>query len=231
MPENLPTLVATEWHQGFPYNRWSDGRLLPVVRGGDGSGGGGDAGDDGDAGGEGGDGGSDAGGEEDLGEKGKKALAAERDARSQAERARKAAEKEASDLKARLAKFEEATKSEQEKLLEAARKEAADATRSELTAELHQERVVAAIIRAASGKFVDPQDAVDKLAAKIEVGDDGRPDEKAVASAIEQLLKDKPHLAVVTQKGHGSADQGTRKNGQQKPATLSDAVAARYAGT
>jgi hypothetical protein len=30
------TIVRTETHSGFPYVRWSDGTLLPVVRGGDG---------------------------------------------------------------------------------------------------------------------------------------------------------------------------------------------------
>lgn len=34
--ENLPNLIGMEWHGGYPYNRFSDGRLLPVVRGGDG---------------------------------------------------------------------------------------------------------------------------------------------------------------------------------------------------
>ena len=224
MPEDL--LIGTEWHGGRLYNRWSCGRLLPVLRGGDGSG------DDGS-----GDGSDDASDDDgagddkdaDLGEGGKRALAAEREARAKAERDRKAADKRAKAAEARLAELEGASKTDQEKALEAARNEAAEAVRAEVTAELHGERIQSALIRAASGKLADPQDAVVYLKDKIEVGDDGRPDQKAVASAIEQLLKDKPYLAPAA-KGHGSADQGTRKNGGGKPATLTDAIAAHYGG-
>lgn len=228
MPEDLPTHAGVEWHAGRPYHRWSDGRLLPVVRGGDGT----EDGEGGGAGDGGGDGNDEAADETDteLGEKGKRALAAERDARAKAERDRKAAEKRAKDLEDRLAKIEGESKSEHEKAVEAARREAADAARTEMTAELHAERIEAALIRAASGKLADPHDAVRFLKETIEVGDDGRPDSKAVASAIEQLLKDKPYLAPSTAtNGRGSADQGTRKNGRQKPATLTDAIAGHYA--
>lgn len=228
MPPENPTIVGTELVRGLPWLRWSDGRLLPVLRGGDGPvflapp----DPDPDPDP-----DPNPDPDPDKDLGEGGKRALAAEREARSKAERDRKASDARAKAAEARLAELEGASKTDQEKAVEAARKEAADAARSELTAQLNAERIESALIRAASAKLADPQDAVVHLKDKIEVGDDGRPDQKAVASAIEQLLKDKPYLAAATRNSHGSADQGAKKNGQQKPATLSDAVAARYAGT
>lgn len=172
---------------------------------GDGDGGGGDGGDDGGDGGDGGD-------PPDLGEAGKRALAAERQARADAEAARKAADKKAKDLEKRLADLEGASKTEHEKALDAARQEAADAAKAEVQAELHQERVESAIIRAASGKLADPQDAVVHLAAKIEVGDDGRPDAKKVASAIDRLLEQKPYLKADGAKPPkpGSFDGGAR---------------------
>lgn len=166
----------------------------------------------------------------DLGDAGKKALDAERARARNEEKARKASEKRASDLEAELAKFREQNQSEQEKAIEAARKEAADAARSEVQSELHKERIESALIRAASNKLTDPRDAVVYLAGELEVGADGRPDEKAVASAIEQLLKDKPYLASGANKVNGSADQGARDRTKAKPGDLTSAIAAHYSG-
>lgn len=168
--------------------------------------------------------------ESGLGDAGKKALRAERDRASAADKARKASDKRAADLEAELTKIRDGNKSEQEKALEAARKEAADAVRAEVTSELHRERVESALIRAAANKLTDPRDAVIHLAEGVDVGDDGRPDEKAVASAIEQLLKDKPYLASGAGKPGGSLDQGARDPSKQKPGDLTSAIAARYGG-
>lgn len=66
---------------------------------------------------------------------------------------------------------------------------------------------------AATGKLADPKDALAFLdLSKFEVDDDGQVDEDEVAEAIEQLLKDKPHLAAATAKRfQGSGDGGARK--------------------
>jgi hypothetical protein len=173
--------------------------------GGDGDDGGGDdgAGDGGDDG---------AGGDPpDLGEAGKRALAAERQARADADAARKAADKRAKDLEKRLADLEGATKTDQEKALDAAREEARNEVKAELQTELHRERIEGAILRAAAGKLTDPNDAVVHLAAKTDVGEDGRPDPKKVEAAIARLLTQKPYLAVGAKPRPGSFDGGVRE--------------------
>lgn len=170
--------------------------------------------DDGGEGGDAGDGGTD--GDEtdpaDLGEKGKLALAAERQARADADKARKAAEKKAKDLEAQLAAASEGTKTEHEKAIEAARKEAAAAAKAELGAELAKERIANALVRAAAGVLDDPNDAVIFLAEKVEVDDDGKVDQKKVAAMVAKLAEQKPGLAANANRkpGTGSFDGGAR---------------------
>jgi len=90
------------------------------------------------------------------------------------------------------------------------------------------ERILKAEVRAAAaGKLTDPADALRFLdLSALEVGADGEVDGKAVASAIEDLVKNKPYLAA--QGGarfQGSADGGTRK--ETRPAQLTRADLAR----
>jgi hypothetical protein len=127
---------------------------------------------------------------EELGEAGKRALDAER-------RRAKQAEKELKEVSSRLASFEEASKSEHEKALDAARKEA----RAEAIREA-SERVAASEVRAvAATALADPEDATRFLTVSDFVTDEGEVDRKAITSAIDRLIKDKPYLAKTAKAG------------------------------
>lgn len=127
----------------------------------------------------------------------KKALVAER-------AARKAADAEATRLKAEIAAKD---KSAEEIELDRAREQA----RAEVTAKAN-ERVLKAELRAqATGKLADPADALAFIdLTQFEVDDDGRVDGDALTEAITDLLKRKPHLAVPTgaSRPTGSGDGG-----------------------
>jgi hypothetical protein len=80
------------------------------------------------------------------------------------------------------------------------------------------ERILKAELRAASaGKLADPKDALLFLdITKFEVGTDGEVDSDAIASAIDDLVKNKPYLAAQGEKRfQGGADGGAR-NGSEK---------------
>lgn len=85
--------------------------------------------------------------------------------------------------------------------------------RKQALAEANARIVRAEIKAAAAGKLADPTDAVAFIdASEIDVDDDGNVDEDAIADAIADLLKKKPHLAVQDGKRFkGSADGGARK--------------------
>ena len=137
-----------------------------------------------------------------LGEAGKKALDAERTERRKAE-------KRAKDLDAELAKFREASMSEQEKAVEAARREAA----AQAIATVNQRILKAEIRAAAGGRLADPEDAVRFLDLdEFTIGEDGEIDQKAVLAAVDRLLKMKPYLAASATRPAGDADQGARGN-------------------
>jgi hypothetical protein len=153
-------------------------------------------------------------GDVDLGDAGKKALADERKAAKAARAAEKAASQRAAELEKQLADLAEANQTEAEKALKKAREEAAEAARAEVVTELHRERLTNALLTAASGKLADPEDAVVHLLPQVEVDSAGQPDRKAIASAVDGLLKMKPHLKA--NRINGSADSGPRGDG--KPA-------------
>lgn len=73
----------------------------------------------------------------------------------------------------------------------------------------------AEVRRAATGRLADPADALAFVDLdQFEVGDDGDVDEDEIASAIDDLLKKKPHLAAAQgqqARFQGGADQGARK--------------------
>src|SRR5688500_11354240 len=147
----------------------------------------------------------------DLGEKGEKALKAERDARKSAEKARKAADKELSDLKAKLAELEEGTKADHEKELEKVRSETKAEADKEATAKVRERIVRSEVKAAAAGKLADPADAIRLLDLdEFDVDDDGDVDDKAIEKAIAQLLKEKPYLAAEPKPKGGSGDNGAR---------------------
>ena len=135
-----------------------------------------------------------------LGDAGKKALDAER-----AERRK--AEKRAKELDAELAKLREASMSEQEKAVEAARREA----REEALRSVNQRLIAAEVRAAAGGRLADPEDAVRFLDLdQFPVSDDGEIDRKAIADALDGLVKQKPYLAAGATRPAGDADQGAR---------------------
>lgn len=150
-----------------------------------------------------------------LGDAGKKALDAMK-AKWQTERdARKA-------LAARLAELEKGKPAEAgEPDLQKLRDEA----KAEARTESLRERVLDKIEAKAARLFADPEDAVALLGRRVDdFIDDGKLDADAIAEAIADLLKKKPHLAAAAQGGKrftGSADGGTR-NGSTRPAQLTE---------
>jgi hypothetical protein len=183
------------WVQPYRINPWSP--VLYANGGGDG-GQGGDGGGSGKGGqGDGGSGGAGDGGSGDgddkLGEGGKKALQAERDARA-------TAEKRVAELEAKLTP--KPTEKPRDKGgdkgdatppdVEAIKKE----IREEITADSNARLIKAEVKAAAAGKLADPSDAPRFIdLTKLKVGADGEVDAKAVKKAIDDLLKDKPYLA------------------------------------
>lgn len=119
------------------------------------------------------------------------------------------------DAVKRLAEIEEASKSEQEKAVTAAKAEADKAARAEVT-ERYQRRIVTAEVKAAAGgKLADPADAVRLLdLAQFDLDENDEVDGKAVAKAIDDLLKAKPYLAAKQSKAGGDAGQGPREEAE-----------------
>lgn len=140
---------------------------------------------------------------DDLGDAGKRALEAER-------ASRRAAEKRARDFEAELTRIRESSMSEQEKAVEAARREA----RAEAGKAFNTRLVQAEMRAAAAGKLSDPEDAIRFLDLEtFAVDDDGQVDNKAIAKALDELLKAKPYLAASATRPTGTADQGARGSG------------------
>lgn len=135
---------------------------------------------------------------EPLGETGKKALEAEREAR-------KTAEKQARAAAAELEKFRKAAMSDQEKAIVEAREQGAtEATKAA------GERLAAAEIRAAlTGVVPDPAAIVEDLALGRYVGDDGEPDPAAI-----KKLRDKYEALGAARKVPG-VPAGPRGNGKE----------------
>lgn len=158
-------------------------------------------------------------GEEDLGDKGKKALDAMKAERNQYKQQLRELRKEVEALKAPKPKEGE------EPNADAIRAEAEKAATEKANA-----RIVRAEIRAAAaGKLADPTDAALFIdASKFEVDENGEVDEEEIADAIADLLTRKPHLAAGTATGRfqGTADQGARKQ-PPRPSQLSRADLAK----
>ncbi|WP_327724363.1 hypothetical protein [Streptomyces europaeiscabiei] len=219
-------LQAVGWRKARPGE--DEGELYPIwpILGGapdedddgqdddgtDDNGDGDDDGQDDDAGekGEGGDAEDDADpeGADQLGDKGKRALASmkgkwrkERDQRK--------------ELEQKLAAKDGADETEQ-----ARRKTEADAVARA------NARILKAEIRAAAkGRLNDPKDALTFLdLGQFEVGEDGEIDSEEIEEAIEDLLKNKPYLAAATAKRfQGTGDGGAaRKASRPKQLTKQD---------
>jgi hypothetical protein len=129
----------------------------------------------------------DPAGAEALGDPGKKALDAMKQARNEARQQAQQAQTELAALKAAA----EGREAEHKAELERQRIEADALGKA-------NERILKAEIRAAAaGKLADPSDALRYLdLADFEVGADGDVDTAAVTGAIEALAKSKPYLAA-----------------------------------
>lgn len=128
----------------------------------------------------------------------------------------------------RLAEIEEANKSETEKAITAARREAEEAVR----AEVRRDRVLDRVEVLAAKGFADAEDARLHMAGRVNefVGKDGQIDAEAIQSALTQLLKDKPHLAVPGDgRPHGNVDQGVRSSTRSEPEPGLGRLRAAYA--
>lgn len=123
--------------------------------------------------------------DEALGDAGKAALKAERTRAAAAERQAKALQKQLDEIVA-------ANATEGEKAIAKAK----DEGRAEVLSTVN-ERVLRAEVKAvAGGKLADPADAVKLLdLSQFTVGDDGNVDTKAISTAIDELVKEKPYLA------------------------------------
>lgn len=165
----------------------------------------------------------------DLGDAGKAALAAERKAAADAERARKAADAARTKAEAELAKLKAAQQTDAEKALEEARNTA----KAEALAPA-KARVLEAELRAAAvGKLADPSDAVRyrDLVTLPDVTDDLDVDTAALGKAVADLLKAKPHLAAKPT-SPGSADGGARTTSTvPTDASPTSRMAAAYASS
>jgi hypothetical protein len=118
--------------------------------------------------------------EDALGDAGKRALAEER-------AARKAAEKLAAEQAAKLKEFEDAQKTEAEKLAD----RAAEAEKREQAATA---RAVKAEIKALADGFADRGDAALYLGDLGQYVKDGEVDTEAITAALGRVLEAKPHL-------------------------------------
>ncbi|MEU6944287.1 hypothetical protein ABZ957_03430 [Streptomyces sp. NPDC046316] len=147
-------------------------------------------------------------GADELGDKGKRALASMKGKwRAERDRAR--------ELEQRLAEKDNVDEAEQVR-----RKAEADALTKA------NARIVRAEVKAAAaGKLADPADAHRFLDLdQFEVDDDGNVDSDEVAEAIDDLIKSKPYLAAATAKRfQGTGDGGAaRKASRPKQLTRAD---------
>lgn len=146
--------------------------------------------------------GEEQGQDEPLGEPGKRALTAEREAR-------KAAEKAAKEYEQQLQELREQSMSDQERALEKARREAAEAARSEERGRLLGQLAETQVRAAASGVMANPALATKLLDVNDFLTDDGQVDESAVQQAVNKLVEDEPYLRASATRPV-SADQGVR---------------------
>lgn len=155
-----------------------------------------------------------------LGDKGKRALQQERNARQEAEARAAAAEQERDQLR-------EATQSETEKAISAARKEGADEVKAVYQGLIRSAKVEAALSAAGIRPSVMDLASQAPEFAKLKVKDDGTVEglDEAVAG-FKQARKDLFGAAT----GDGTADGGAGTTKAANPDDLEGLVAAHYEG-
>jgi len=158
---------------------------------------------------------------EGLGEGGRRAIEAER-------QARQAAEARARETEAELERLRDANRSETEKAIAAARREGEKAGRDAAAAEFGQQRAdlqrrrtADRVALAATGRLADPQKAAGFLNLDALAGDDGEPDDAKIGQAIDQLVAtvagqtppaggSTPPARVSPPRSYGAGEQGPR---------------------
>lgn len=131
--------------------------------------------------------------------------------------------KELEPLAAKAKEFEDAQKSEQERLSE-------QLTAAQERAKAAQARAVRSEVRAlAAGEFADPDDAHAFLDLDTFVGDDGEIDADGIRDSLTDLLKRKPHLAKPAdnspRRPAPDRTQGSSGNGNRTPNSPGDVFA------
>ncbi len=161
-------------------------------------------------------------GADKLGDEGKKALDRMKAERAAAKKTAAAEKKRADDLARKVQEFEDAQKTEAEKL--AAKVERSAQREAKATA-----RAVAAEVRAAAGEFADPGDAVDVLMRDPSqyVDADGEIDTDAIETALTDLLERKPHWAKPEQAPASAAVPEVRQKPKPDPGQGSRGGAAK----
>lgn len=151
----------------------------------------------------------DQGGDDQLGDAGKKAIDAMKTKWQKERDARKALEDQVAELNTKLATGADKSDGKPDVDAEAIRKQA----RTEAAAEVLRERVLDKVEAKAAKLFEDPEDARALLASQVDdFIDRGKVDLDAINEAIADLLKRKPHLAATaTKRFAGGADGGARK--------------------
>lgn len=118
-----------------------------------------------------------------------------------------------------LGKLKESSASE----IETARAEARQEALTEATAEANNRIVRAEVLAAAGRKLHDPADAAAHLdLKKFEVDENGEVDRKAIAAAIDELVKTKPYLAGVR-----DPDFGKRTPASSSGSSMNDLIKQR----
>lgn len=174
------------------------------------------------------DGDADGDGDDDkpLGERGQKALAAEKEKRRKAADRARAAEKDRDDARAELARLKAGKTGDDDK---PDAEEIRRAAREEAQAETLKDRVLDKIEAKAAAKFADPEDAVALLGRRSDEFIDGkRVDVDAIVEALDELLEKKPHLAKQA-KGRRNPDpdrsQGAGKGGNSGAGDIDEQIA------
>ncbi|MEU7642224.1 hypothetical protein AB0C11_40470 [Streptomyces sp. NPDC039016] len=162
-------------------------------------------------------------GSEPTGDAGKGAEGDQADAVKTAETARAAAEKRATEAEQEAARLRRSNAAQKPGDL--------DALRAEVRQEFTEALVRAELRAAAAGKLRDPADALALLDVASLAGSGGDIDAAAVAAAVDQLVKDKPYLAVAegsTAPTWGDVGAGPRDTAEPEPATPLDRLRRAY---
>jgi hypothetical protein len=157
-----------------------------------------------------------------LGPAGQKAYEAEKEKRREATAARRAAEKDAADLRAEIARLKSGDAGDE---AAQARQKAVDDAISAATTKANERILRAKVQQLATGKIANPAITLQLLdLTPFEVDADGNVDDDEINDAIAALIKKEPYLAAQGQRFQGGADGGPRNEdqGTKKPPQVTE---------